>query len=288
MAQIKFLTDSAADIPPHLVEELDIRVLRFPIIVGDAEYMDGKDFTAQEFYQLLLDTPQIPSHAQLTPFYFESVFQEIYQSGCSDLIYTSINAKASSTHQNATQARDEFFRRHPEASEKFSIHIIDSRCYAMGYGYAVIEGARRAAAGATAQEVCDFIQDWVDHVRILFAPFDLKFAKKSGRVSAAAAFMGEALGLKPLMTFQDGDSNILTKVRGERNVIPTMLKLCEQDREPGSPYIIIRANNAPQADQLVVSCRETLGQEALMEYFIGGVISINAGPNLVGLIYREK
>ena len=51
-----------------------------------------------------------------------------------------------------------------------------------------------AAAGREPQEIADYIQDWVDHVQVVFSPLDLRFAKKSGRISAAAAFVGEALG----------------------------------------------------------------------------------------------
>ena len=145
-----------------------------------------------------------------------------------------------------------------------------------------------AAAGASVEEIAAYIQDWVDHVRVLFVPFDLKFAKKSGRVSAAAAFVGEALGLKPIMTFENGASKVVTKVRGEKNVIPTILELAQKEREPGTPYLIIRAARPDQAELLTESCRQAFGQEPTMDCFIGGVIAINAGPNLVGLIYRKK
>ena len=124
--------------------------------------------------------------------------------------------------------------------------------------------------------------------RVLFAPLDLRFAKKSGRVSAAAAFMGEALGLKPVMTFEGGDSKVLTKVRGEKNVIPTLLEMCQKTREPNTPYLVIRAGNPEQAERMIDACAQTLGQPADLIYEIGGVIAINAGPNLVGMIYREK
>lgn len=145
-----------------------------------------------------------------------------------------------------------------------------------------------AAAGASVEEIAAYIQDWVDHVRVLFVAFDLKFAKKSGRVSAAAAFVGEALGLKPIMTFENGASKVVTKVRGEKNVIPTILELAQKEREPGTPYLIIRAARPDQAELLTESCRQAFGQESAMDCFIGGVIAINAGPNLVGLIYRKK
>lgn len=286
MAKIKLITDSAADIPRPIREELGIQVLPFPIAMGDREYKDGFDFTPQEFYQMLLSAPQIPTHAQLNPYLFSQCFEQAFEQGYTDLIYTCINSKGSATFQNAVQARDEFYEDHPQAKESFHIHLIDSRTYTMSYGWAVMEGAKLAAAGGSAEEIVAAIQDWVDHVRVVFAPLDLRFAKKSGRVSAAAAFVGEALGLKPIMTFENGDSKILSKVRGERNVLAALLDLCRKERQKGSPYLLIRAGNDEQADKLKQACVEALGEEPAMEFFIGGVIAINAGPNLVGLIYR--
>lgn len=288
MARIQFITDSAADIPRNLAAELDILVLPFSIATESAEYLDGVDLTPKEFYTLLLESSKIPTHAQLTPFYLEEVFAQSYAQGYSHVIYTAINSKSSNTHQNVVMAREAFFENNPQAADTFSIQVIDSLNYTMGYGYAVVEGAKMAAGGATPADICAFIQDWVDHVRVLFAPFDLKFAKKSGRVSAAAAFVGEALGLKPVMTFENGESKILTKVRGEKAVISTLVELCAKNRQPESPYLVIRANNDPQADALVAACSTALGDAPALEYFIGGVISINAGPNLVGLIYRQQ
>ena len=286
MAKIKLITDSAADIPRPIREELGIQVLPFPIAMGDREYKDGFDFTPQEFYQMLLSAPQVPTHAQLNPYLFSQCFEQAFEQGYTDLIYTCINSKGSATFQNAVQARDEFYEDHPQAKESFHIHLIDSRTYTMSYGWAVMEGAKLAAAGGSAEEIVAAIQDWVDHVRVVFAPLDLRFAKKSGRVSAAAAFVGEALGLKPIMTFENGDSKILSKVRGERNVLAALLDLCRKERQKGSPYLLIRAGNDEQADKLKQACVEALGEEPAMEFFIGGVIAINAGPNLVGLIYR--
>ena len=231
MAYVKMVTDSAADIPRALREELDIQVLPFPIAMGDKEYEDGYDFTPEEFYGMLLSAPQIPTHAQLNPYVFEQCFEQAYDNGYTHLIYTSINSKGSATHQNAVQAREEFYEDHPEARENFQITIIDSHNYTMTYGWAVVQGAKMAAVGTDPDKVVAYIQDWLDHVRVLFAPLDLRFAKKSGRVSAAAAFVGDAL---------------------------------------------------------VQACEEEFGAPADLVYPIGGVIAINAGPNLIGVVYREQ
>ena len=106
MVPIKFVTDSAADIPRALREELDIQVLPFPIAMGAKELQDGYDFTPEEFYPMLLSASQIPTHAQLTPFVFSQCFHEAFQDGFRCLIYTAINSKGSATYQNAVQARD--------------------------------------------------------------------------------------------------------------------------------------------------------------------------------------
>ena len=148
--------------------------------------------------------------------------------------------------------------------------------------------ARMAADGQSPEKVEAFIRDWLAHARILFVPLDLRFAKKSGRVSAAAAFMGDALGLKPIMTFENGESKVLSKVRGEKNVVPAMLALCQKTRKKGTPYFLIRSANPEMAGKLRGACVQELKAEPELEYFIGGVIAINAGPNLIGMIYRER
>lgn len=286
MARIKFSTDSAADLPAQMREELSIQVLPFPIAMGEEEYEDGVDFTPDEFFDMLLASPQIPTHAQLNAYVFTECFEAAWSEGYTDLIHISINSKGSATYSNALQARDDFFKHHPEAKDSFHIHLIDSKTYTMAYGWAVAEAVKMARSGAEAGEIVAYIQAWLDHVRVVFAPLDLRFAKKSGRISAVAAFMGEALGLKPIMTFTDGESKILAKVRGEKNVISTIVDMCRKERQPGTPYLLIRGNNQEQSARLREACLSALGEEAALEYPIGGVVSINAGPNVVGLVYR--
>ena len=105
-------------------------------------------------------------------------------------------------------------------------------------------------------------------------------------MSAAAAFVGEALGLKPVMTFTGGESKILAKVRGEKAVTAKLADMCKHERRPGTPYLMIQGNNEEQSGRLLDACRQELGEEPALSFHIGGVIAINAGPNLVGVIYR--
>ena len=286
MSYIKFVTDSAADIPPALQRELNIQVLPFSIVMNDREYQDGVDFQPQEFYRELLAAPQIPTHSQLTPVVFEQLYADALSQGVTDLVYVAINSKGSSTYENALMTRQLFLADRPGCGMR--IHVLDSRTYTMCYGYAVVLGAQRARDGAGIEEVLSVVRDWLDHVGLVFAPYDLKFAKKSGRVSAAAAFLGEALGLKPLMTFLDGDSTVLAKIRGEKSVIPAQIAHVKAEMAPGSPYLCILGSDTAHNEELVSACQEAFGYPCAMRYCIGGVIAINAGPNLSGIIFRKK
>lgn len=285
---ICFVTDSAADIPAELVEELGIQVLPFHIAMEGKDLRDGADFTPQEFYHALLSAPKIPTHSQHTAFVFQECYEKAWRDGYSDLIYTAINSKGSTTHANAVQAIELFYEDFPEARDALRIRVIDGGDYTMTYGWAVVLGARMAREGKNAEEVAAAIQDWVDHSQVVFGLYDLKFAKKSGRVSAAAAFVGDALGLKPIMTFQDGESKILTKVRGEKNVIPAILDQIKPAIDPDAPYLCLGGALEAENKLVCAASKEAFGKAPELFYYIGGVIAINAGPNLVGVVFRKK
>lgn len=285
---ICFVTDSAADIPSELVRELDIRVLPFHIAMEDKDLRDGVDFTPQEFYDALVKAPRIPTHSQHTAFVFQQCYEQAWRDGYSDLIYTAINAKGSSTYSNAVQAVELFYEDFPEARDAITIRVINAGTYTLCYGWAVIQGVRMAREGKSAAEIAAWIEDWVAHVRVVFAPYDLKFAKKSGRVSVAAAFVGDALGLKPIMTFIDGESKILAKVRGEKNIIPAILEQIKAVIDPDAPYFCLFGSLAGENERIRAACVDAFGRPPEMSVYIGGVIAINAGPNLVGVICRVK
>ena len=71
-------------------------------------------------------------------------------------------------------------------------------------------------------------------------------------------------------------------------MVPALLELCRKTRKPGTPYLVIEGNNREQAARLEAESAKELGESAAMTYPIGGVVAINAGPNLIGLVYREE
>ncbi len=287
MAKIRIATDSTSDIPVNLREELNITVLPVSIIMGDKEYKDGYDLTPQEFYEMILNAKELPTTSRVVPVLYSELYEESYREGYTDIILTCLNSKGSSTMQGAIMAKDMFYEENPDAKEKMNIHIIDSRTYSMAYGLPVIEAARMEKNGATVDEILDFINDWLDNVRVLFLPLNLKFVKKSGRVSAAAAFVGDALGLKPIITFEDGESKILEKIRGDKNALAKILEITLKERKINTPYALVYGTNMEMFDKLKEMCIEKLEREPYIEYAVGSVISLNAGPEVVAIIYHK-
>lgn len=286
MSKICVSTDSTADIPQTLCRELDIPVLPLTVLAGDREYRDGVDIRPQDFYKLLDASQKLPVSSQVSALLYTQLFEGAWRDGCTDLIHVAINAKGSGTYQAGVMARDMFFEDHPEARDVLTIHLVDSGTYSMAYGIPVVEAARMARAGAEVREVLAFLEEWLRHARPMFVPLNLRCVKKSGRISPAAAFVGDAIGLKPMITFEDGEAKILAKVRGENQAIATLVNTFRKEWKPGTPYALVYGCNQEAREKLRRLLAETVEQKPMTEYEVGCVISINTGPDMVGLIYR--
>lgn len=286
MSKIKIATDSTADIPKSFCEELNISVLPLTILAGEKEYRDGVDIAPSEFYKIIDASKQLPMSSQVASVLYSELFEETWKAGYTDLIQVTLNSKGSGTYQAAVLSRELFYEEHPEGREQLAIHIIDSKTYSMAYGIGVIEGAQLVQTGASAQEVIAHIQDWLEHTRPVFIPLNLRCVKKSGRISPAAAFVGDAIGLKPLITFEDGEAKIIGKARGERKAIAALLELCKKERRPGTSYALVYGNNTEAFTQLKEACAQIMDKPPIAEYPVGCVIAINTGPDMVGILYR--
>ena len=286
MTKIKIATDSTSDIPQTICKELGIDVLPLTIIHRDKEYRDGIDISQEDFYKILESTDKLPVSSQVSVNMYMDLFTRSRTEGYTDLIHVTLNSKGSGTYQAAELAKNMFFESYPEAKDNFQIHIIDSGTYSMAYGIPVIEGAQMIGQGASVQDVIAHITEWLSHVRPIFVPLNLKCVKKSGRIPPAAAFVGDALGLKPMITFEDGEAKILSKERGENNAISALLERCMKERKPGTNYALVYGNNHIAFEKLKNACNEALECPPIAEYLVGCVIGLNTGPNMIGIIYR--
>ncbi len=288
MAKIKFVTDSASDIPKDIAEELDILIIPFKMIMGEKSYLTGVDFDNEGFYKMLDEYDGIPVTSQITAFEYGELFEKLYGEGYSDVINTIINSNGSATYNNAVMAAKEFYENHPEAKDKFTIYNLDSRSYSGGYGYPVIEGAKKAQKGQPAKVIVDYMQDWIDNLVIYFAPYSLKYAKKSGRIPSAAAFVGELMGLRPIMKIKNGEIITGAKVRGDKAIVPKILDCCANEIIPKTPYCVVYGNDETVRDEMIQAMTKKVGYPPAEAFQIGAAIAINAGPKVTGVIFKSQ
>lgn len=288
MSKIMILTDSCCDLPKETIEELGIKVLPFTLSFGGETFREIFEKTTLEIYEMMENNPEIPKHSQISPLSFEEAYKEIYDQGYTDIISVSINSQGSGTYNNSIIGKNDFFENNPDAEGKIRIFNIDSKCYSIFYGYPIIEAVKKIRKGAEAEEIVAYLEDWFDVCGIYAVPYNLKYAKKSGRISAAKAFAGELLGLKPVILFADGTTTTVDKIRGEKNIVPKLVEIVLNNMTPQTPYLMICGKDNTLAKEAEKEIAKKTGRKAEMYGQIGAVVSANIGPDLIGIVIRRK
>lgn len=288
MSKIMILTDSCCDLTKETIEELGITVLPFEISFCGETFRETFDKTADEFYDMMSKTDEIPKHSQINPLEFEEAYKKLYDEGYTDIICVSINSLGSGTYNNSILGKNDFYEKYPEAEGKMRIFNLDSRCYTVFYGYPIMEAVKKIRKGATAEDIVAYLEDWFNVCAVYAVPYTLKYAKKSGRISAAAAFAGELLGLKPIIEFADGKTTTIEKIRGEKNIVHKLIECVEKRMTPQTPYLLIHGRDNTLAKEIEKEMVKRIGRKAEMYAKIGCAVSSNIGADIVAILVRRK
>ena len=288
MSKIQIMTDSASDISYEDEQKYSISVIPFPITIGGKTYVSRVDFDNEKFYSLMAQYDEIPKTAQITPFQFVEIYLREAQAGVNDLILVLINSKGSSTYDNSVQAIDLFFEEYPQYRNVIKIHSFDGIGYNALYGSPVVNAARMQKEGASADEILQYLADILPRRQIYFGIYDLKYAAKSGRIPTAAAFVGTALNLKPVMKICDNAITTAAKCRGERKLVEKVVEMSISDMEAGTPYELIYGNDYASLEELRRQMVQQLGYEPESIYQIGAAVAANSGPRIIGVSFIKK
>ena len=283
MSKIKIITDSACDIDLKTAEKNNITILPFTITADGKEYKEAYDFTKFEFYKMLPAFSEIPTTAQITPYVFGTAMAAAYKEGVQDLIILTLAKSASSTFASAIGAKKQFFIENPAAKGKFNIYIVDTNSYSDGYGYPILIAAEMIRNGADVSKILSYFEDWFSRFELYFTLFDLKYAKKSGRIGAAAAIAGELLGIKPIICLTDGISRIHGKVRGDTKAMECLVNIAKEKMTLNKNYIILSANNEKDEAEFEKMVRAEIKTKPLTKTKIGCAVAVNTGLLLVGI-----
>ncbi len=288
MSRIKIMTDSASDISSADEQKYSIEVIPYPITLGDKTYLSRVDFNNEQFYDLMAQYDEIPKTAQITPFQFQEIYLRQAQEGVTDLIMVLINSKGSSTYNNSVLAIDMFYDEYPQYRDVLHIHSFDGMGYNAIYGAPVVHAAQMCADGASLDDILGYLTDILPRRKIYFGIYDLKYAAKSGRIPTAAAFVGTALNMKPVMEIFDRSITTAAKCRGERKLVEKVAQMSIEDMELGTPYEIAYGNDADCLEELRRLMVQKLGYEPAAAYQIGAAVAANSGPRVVGVSFTIK
>ena len=148
-----------------------------------------------------------------------------------------------------------------------------------------VEAAKLAENGASWEQVVAYVHAALEKRMIYFSMYSLKYSAKSGRIPSAAAFVGDTLGLKPIMKIFDHQITTAAKARGEKRMLQALVDMACRDMKPGSPYQVMCGENLADRDKLQQMMEERLGYGPTGCYQIGPAISANAGPKAVGVSF---
>ncbi len=283
MSKYVVLTDSTCDLPEEAAKQHNIDIVCFKIALDGEGYTERVDFTPEQFCEMLKKASGLPTTAQITQFEFFDKFEEYDRQGVEQTLYISINAGGSGTNAAAHAAAAQFHEEHPDS--RMEIFIVDSHAYSMAEGAGVIEAKQKLDAGETMESVVEYLNDKYAKMEILLTAYTLKVIRKSGRISAAAAIAGDLLGIHPIFTLNDGVSQVVKKVRGEKAVVSNMATTMASRMAQGTPYYI-GVSDHKYDEEYVEACTKKVGYAPVGIFHLGCAVLSNTGAEAVGLVFE--
>ncbi len=277
---VKIVTDSSCDISQEEARELGVRIIPIKIRFGTEEYTDGVTLSHRGFFEKLIETDTLPQTSQITSYEFSEVFRELGENG-DEIICIPISSKLSGTYQNAVMAA-------AEAREK--VTVIDSENVCVGLRLLIWRAAALRDAGLGAAEIAAQLESEKRNIHVIALLDTLEYLKKGGRISAATAFAGGVLGIKPVIEITGGEVALLGKARGSR---AGNNRLNEKVAEAGGidfsmPLCLTYSGLNDELLQKYIADSEALYKgkvEKLPISSVGCTIGVHVGPGLVGIAF---
>ncbi|MFW5888936.1 MAG: DegV family protein [Bacillota bacterium] len=274
-------TNSAIDYIKH---DIDVKVVRSTIILGDKEYVDYEELTADKFYDKLEEDSSIfPRTAMASTGKMLEFYQGLKDEGCDTIIFVTISHNMSGIYDNAVMAANMI--------EGVDIRVFDS--LSVGYIeckliFAALEGYK---AGKSIDEIIKDLEYIRDNNRIYFAVSDLRYLVKNGRLSNAQAFMANVLKIKPLLMIdKDGKVKSIEKIRTFKKAVNRVIeKFLSETKDMDVEPFIIHANNPETAKYIRSKVLEARPEyKEINDYLLTPAVGAHSGPKAITIGYIKN
>jgi DegV family protein with EDD domain len=281
MKKVAIVTDSTAGFSEQAIKGYPIHILPLQIIWDGKIFLDAVDLHPTEFYQRLKNAKVTPSTSQVTPAAFIDLYTKLLAEDY-EILNVLISAKLSGTQDSAIQAKTHF----PGAR----IEIFDSQMTAMAMGFQVMAAARAASLGATIDECLSILEKSVPNCGAVFTVSTLEFLHRGGRIGGAAAFLGTALNLRPIMELKNGKIEAIERVRTTSKAIDRLIDLVGERIGSRTPVHIagLHANSEEEAKLTIERLQARFRVSDISEVVISEVspvIGTHTGPGTIGIGY---
>ena len=278
---VKIISDSTCDLSQELVEKYDIDILPLHILLGDAEYRDGKDISPDSIFSWADANKATPKTS--APSLADAVaLLRPYVAEGREVICFSISGSMSTSGNVMRLAAEEL-----DASSQ--VTVIDSENLSTGIGLLVIEAAILAGQGHSAAEITAATREIIPKVRASFVVDTLVYLWRGGRCNAVAALAGSALKLHPKIVVENGAMHATKKYRGKIDAaIMSYVKDLESDLKTARPdrVFITHSGCSREVVEEVRAYLESLHRfREIHETRAGGVISSHCGPGTLGVLF---
>ncbi len=282
---VSVVTDSTAYLAPGLAARHGISVVPLHVVLDGVAHLDGVDIGPAE-----LSAALTPARGGLA---YPRRSARVTTSRCSpaelaagyataggDVLAVHLSRRLSGTWDAARLAAREV------AASGTTVRVVDSRSTAMGLGLPVLAAARAAAAGADLDGAYRAAVEVAQRCRTLLYVDTLEHLRRGGRIGAAAALLGTALAMKPLLHVEDGRIGPLEKVRTSAKALARLADLAVQAAgETPTALAVHHLAAVVRAEELVAVLRARLPRITELHVSeVGAVVGAHLGPGMVGVV----
>ncbi len=278
MKRVIVVTDSSATVPERLVEELDIRVVPILLTLGGYTARDGVDITHAEVYRLLRDSKHPPTTSAPSVGDFLRAYVAAAPEA-SAIVSIHLSPKMSGTYNAAATAS--------QLLDDVPIRVLDCQTVAIGQGFVVLAAARAAAGGADLETVVARAEEVSARVNVLATIGSLEYLHRGGRIGGAAALLGSALQIKPVLDVADSHVEVLARPRTQPKAVRIMLDRMASRVDGHKVHAAVLHADLPQEAE---DLRQTIASRFdCIELYVTPltpVMGVHTGPGVLGIVFH--
>ena len=272
---VKIVTDSTADLPGDVVEQLGITVVAQNVHFGTETYKDNVTITPDAFYEMLATSKELPKTSQASPGEIKEVYDAVGD-GADGIVSVHVGASLSGTYNSALQAKE-------LTTATCPIEVIDTTQASMGEGLVAIAAAQAANGGASAAEAAEIARSASGRAYTLALLETLEYLQRGGRIGKAQAMLGSILQIKPMIIVRDGGVHELGKARTFAKGL-AKLREAALDMGPADALAVIHNTSPEDARAFADSIADILpaGASPYIARF-GPALGVHVGPGAIGV-----